>query len=119
MHELSIALSIIEGAEEEAARHNCRIKSVRIRLGRLSGVFKDALLFAYRLAIEDTPLAGSQLLIEELPVIIFCPQCAAEHTLASIQSLSCPVCGTPTPEIRQGRELELFALELGPLERKL
>jgi hydrogenase nickel incorporation protein HypA/HybF len=118
MHELSIALSIIEGAEEEAARYSCKVVSLRIRIGRLSGVVKDALLFAYHLASEDTPLAGSQLLIEEVPVVVFCSQCASERTLASIQSLACPVCGTPTPEIVRGREMELVALELGPPEMK-
>jgi hydrogenase nickel incorporation protein HypA/HybF len=118
MHELSIALSIIEGAEEEAARHGGQVIAVHLRLGRLSGVVKDALLFAYDIACEATPLAGSRLLIEEAPVVVFCSQCAAERTLASIQSLSCPVCGALTPDVVQGRELELVALELGALEMK-
>jgi hydrogenase nickel incorporation protein HypA/HybF len=118
MHELSIALSIIEGAEEEAARHDGKVIAVHLRLGQLSGVVKDALLFAYDLACEATPLAGSRLLIEEAPVVVFCSQCAAERTLASIQSLCCPVCGVLTPDVVQGRELELVALELDPLEMK-
>jgi hydrogenase nickel incorporation protein HypA/HybF len=116
MHELSIALSIIEGAEEEAARHGGKVTAVHLRLGQLSGVVKDALLFAYDLACEATPLAGSRLLIEEIPVVVFCPQCAAERTITSIQSLCCPVCGAMTPEVVQGRELELVALELDALD---
>jgi hydrogenase nickel incorporation protein HypA/HybF len=118
MHELSIALSIIEGAEEEAARHGGQVIAVHLRLGQLSGVVKDALLFAYGIACEATPLAGSRLLIEEAPVVVFCSQCAAERTLASIQTLCCPVCGALTPDVVQGRELELIALELGALEMK-
>jgi hydrogenase nickel incorporation protein HypA/HybF len=118
MHELSIALSIIEGAEEEAARHGGQVIAVHLRLGQLSGVVKDALLFAYDIACEATPLAGSRLLIEETPVVVFCSQCAAERTLASVQSLRCPVCGAPTPDVVQGRELELVALELDTLEMK-
>ena len=42
----------------------------------------------------------------------YCPGCAGERTLASPQELSCPVCGTPTPEIVRGRELEVVALEV-------
>ena len=118
MHELSIALCIIECAEEEAARHDCKVTAVHLRLGQLSGVAKDALLFAYELACEDTSLAGSRLLIEEVPVVVFCSQCAAERALTSIQSLCCPVCGAPTPEVVQGREMELAALELEALEMK-
>jgi hydrogenase nickel incorporation protein HypA/HybF len=66
MHELSIAVSIIEVAEEEAARnHATRVQSVRLRLGSLAGVAKDALLFSYGIACEGTPLEGSRLLIDD------------------------------------------------------
>lgn len=116
MHELSIALSIIEGAEEEAARHRGKVVAVHLRLGPLSGVVKDALCFAYEVACRDTTLAGSRLQIEEVPVVVFCSQCQVEHMLESIQSFSCPVCGAPAPKVLQGRELELVALELGPPE---
>jgi hydrogenase nickel incorporation protein HypA/HybF len=116
MHELSIALCIIECAEEEAARYGGKVTAVHLRLGQLSGVAKDALLFAYELACEATPLAGTKLLIEEVPVVIFCSQCVAERTLTSIQSLCCPVCSAPAPEVVQGRELELAALDLDTLE---
>jgi hydrogenase nickel incorporation protein HypA/HybF len=118
MHELSIALCIIEGAEEEAEMHGGKITAVHLRLGQLSGVVKEALLFAYELACESTPLAGSRLLIEEVPVVVFCSRCNAERALASIQSLCCPVCGRLTPEVVHGRELELVALELGAWEKE-
>ncbi len=112
MHELSIALSIVEGAGEEAARRGGKVSVVHLRLGQLSGVVKDALLFSYDLACEGTLLEGSQLMIEEEPVVVFCPECAAERALASIQSFRCPVCGALTPDVVRGRELELVALEL-------
>ena len=67
MHELSIALSIIEGVEEELARHtHSRVTAVHLRLGPLSGVVKDALLFSWDVACEGTPLEGAALQIEEL-----------------------------------------------------
>jgi hydrogenase nickel incorporation protein HypA/HybF len=59
MHELSIAMSIVEGAAEEARRHpGERVAAVHLRLGELSGVVRDALLFSYDLACEGTPLTG-------------------------------------------------------------
>ena len=68
MHELSIALSIVEGVEEELANHQgARVAAVHLRLGPLSGVAKEALLFSYDLACEGTRLAGSSLKIEETP----------------------------------------------------
>jgi hydrogenase nickel incorporation protein HypA/HybF len=35
MHELSIALSIVDMAEEEAQRHEARVSAVHLRLGPL------------------------------------------------------------------------------------
>ncbi len=62
MHELSIVLSLIEGAEEEITRMGGgRVCAVHLRLGPLSGVVKEALLFSYDLACEGTSLEGSSL----------------------------------------------------------
>lgn len=113
MHELSIALSIIEGVEEELARRgDARVASVHLRLGPLSGVVKEALLFSYDVACEGTRLQGSKLEIEETPIILFCKRCGRECSAASFQHLSCAICDTPSADIRRGSELEVFALEL-------
>ena len=34
---------------------------------------KEALLSSYEMASEGTPLAGSRLVFEEVPVVVFCP----------------------------------------------
>jgi hydrogenase nickel incorporation protein HypA/HybF len=112
MHELSIAMSIVELVEEETERRGVQIDAVHLKLGALSGVVKAALLSCYEMACENTPLQGSRLVIEEVPVVIFCPTCQAQHPLSSIQLFCCPECGTPCSEILQGRELEVVALEI-------
>jgi len=113
MHELSIAMSIVEMALEEAERHgSARVQAVHLRLGLLSGVVKQALLSSYQMACEATPLEGSQLLIEEVPVEVFCPKCDAPRPVTSIQWFCCPECGAPTPTVLHGKELEVTALEI-------
>lgn len=113
MHELSIALSIVEIATEEAAKHgDARVEAVHVRLGALSGVVKDALLFSWELACEETPLAGSSLEIEEIPVRVWCPECQAERPLDAALDFRCTACGALTTEVRSGRELEVSALQL-------
>jgi hydrogenase nickel incorporation protein HypA/HybF len=47
-----------------------------------------------------------------VPVVVFCPECQALRPLSSLQDFTCAECGTPTPDIRQGKELELVALEV-------
>jgi hydrogenase nickel incorporation protein HypA/HybF len=68
VHELSIALSIIEGAEEEVTRQGGgQVRAVYLKLGRMSGVFEDALRFSWDLACEGTSLAGSNLIVDNTP----------------------------------------------------
>jgi hydrogenase nickel incorporation protein HypA/HybF len=112
MHELSIAMGIVDAATDEARQRGVQVSAVHLRLGALSGVVKDALLFSYEVACQDTPLEGSRLIIEDVPVLVFCAQCKDTRTLESLQSFTCPECGTPTMDVRQGKELEVFALEV-------
>jgi len=83
-----------------------------LRLGFLSGVVKQALLSSYEMACLGTPLEGSQLLIEEVPVEVFCPRCQITRRVRSIQWFCCPKCFTPTPDVVRGKELEVVALEI-------
>ena len=111
MHELSIAASIVDLAQEEAQNRGVRVLAVHLKLGPLSGVVRDALLGSYEMAAAGTPLESSRLIIEDVPVIVFCPQCAERRTVP-VQWLCCPQCGTPTPQVLQGTELQVTALEV-------
>ena len=112
MHELSIAMSIVELAQEEALQRGVQVNAVHLKLGALSGVVRESLLFSYKMACGDTPLKGSRLIIEEIPVIVFCPNCQTQRPLNSLQLFCCAECGTPTPDVLQGKELEVVALEI-------
>jgi hydrogenase nickel incorporation protein HypA/HybF len=113
MHELSIAMSIVEFAQEEAERRGgARVTAVHLRLGAFSGVVKEALLTSYEMACAETCLAGSQLIVDEVPLVIYCPECDARRPVDPQQWFSCSVCGASTPEIVQGKELEVTALEI-------
>ncbi len=120
MHELSIALSLVEAASEEASRQGAvRVNALHLRLGPLSGVVKDALLFSYEVTCQGTVLEGSALHIEEVPVVIYCAKCEAERTLGSIQRFCCPVCGELTRDVVTGKELEFVAMEIEEEEQAI
>lgn len=116
MHELSIATSLVEIASRKATDAGAaRVSKVYLKLGRLSGVVREALEFSFDVATEHTMLEGAALEIEDVPVVVFCPQCRAEKRLSDLHPMfqaCCPDCSTPTPEIRQGKELEITALEI-------
>lgn len=111
MHELSIALSMIEQIESVAAKHSGRVRSAQVKIGVLSGVDCEALRFAWEIARAGTPLAGAALEIESVPLLVRCPVCGETHA-AEIQSIACPRCITPEQQILAGRELQLASLEM-------
>ncbi len=116
MHELSIAHHLVEVATETAREANAtRITALHLRLGALSCVQRQALEFCFELVAQDTMLEGAQLEITEVPVEVYCASCDAVSPLPSIQKFRCPRCGSPTADIRRGKELELDRIEIdGP-----
>jgi hydrogenase nickel incorporation protein HypA/HybF len=112
MHELSIAMSIVDMAQEEAEQRDVTIDAVYLALGPLSGVVADALLFSYEIACNGTRLEGSRLVIKQIPIEVFCPACKTQKVLSSMQLFCCPECGTPTSDIIHGKELQVTALEI-------
>ena len=113
MHELSLALSILDVAEEEAARRGeGAVAAIHLRLGPLSGVVKDALLSAFEMARAESRFPNAELVIEEVPVVLYCPACDAERPAASVQNLCCSACGAAPARFVSGREMEVVALEV-------
>lgn len=111
MHELSIALSMMDRIREEAVRHSGTVRVVQIKVGVLSGVDTEALRFAWEMARAGTELEQAELAIEKITLRVRCPVCGTIHT-PEIQLMVCPQCVTPAQDILEGRELELTALEI-------
>lgn len=111
MHELSIALSMIEQADQAAAAYGGEIRSVSARIGILSGVDVEALRFAWVIARAGTRFAATDLRIDSVPLVVRCPACGQTHA-AQVDYIACPNCITPEQQILAGRELELTSLEI-------
>jgi hydrogenase nickel incorporation protein HypA/HybF len=113
MHELSIAASIVEAVTESAAAYpGARVNHVRLRVGALASVVEDSLQFCWEITVEGTPLQGSQLVVNVVPVVAHCAACGKDGELKSLQSFRCPHCGEPVTDLRQGRELEIESIEI-------
>ncbi len=115
MHELSIVRHLVTVATEAAQRSQAvRVTSVRLRVGALSCVQREALEFCYEMVTEGTMLEGSRLTIVEVSVEVYCPACSVQSRLVSVQRFRCPRCDQPTADIRCGKELELESIEIEP-----
>ncbi len=113
MHELSVAIGLVGLAERKAGQlEGARVEAVHVRLGALAGVAGEALRFAFDAASRGTRLEGARLVIEEVPVVVFCAGCQAERVLDEPLRFRCPACGARASDVLRGRELELTALEV-------
>ena len=108
MHELSIAESVVDAVLERTGdRH---VATVRLQVGRLSGVVPDALMFCFELATAGTALEDADLQIQEPTGRAHCRECNMDFALNDL-ILLCE-CGSADVEVVAGRELSVSSVEV-------
>jgi hydrogenase nickel incorporation protein HypA/HybF len=113
VHELSIALELVDLASSEAQRLGAaRVVAVHVRAGPASGIVAEALHFSFEVAAAGTMIEGALLQIEAGDLAAWCPACSEARVLATPHHRRCSVCDYPTPELVCGDGLELTALEI-------
>lgn len=108
MHELAIAESIVDAVAARTGERS--VVAVRLRVGRLSGVVTDALIFAFDLATAGTGLQGARLSIEEPAGRLRCRSC--EQICDRDDLLLLCDCGSADVEVVSGRELTVVSVEV-------
>jgi hydrogenase nickel incorporation protein HypA/HybF len=104
-------MNIIQIATAEAEGAKARlVNSVEIDLGRLAGVETASLEFCFQTARNDTPLAGAELVIHDIPGRGHCAACDTTHDVDFFVAI-CPDCSGPL-EITTGRELKVRSINI-------
>lgn len=112
MHELSIAGNIAEMVRRETSdRELLRIEAITVRIGRMTDVNPDALTFGFEVITRDSELAGTKLIIEQVPAAALCKSCDQEFEIPGL-SFTCPNCGANSVEVIRGMELDIISLEV-------
>jgi len=120
MHELSIVSGIVDAvAESLRAYPGAKLTEVRLRVGALAAVDEESLQFCYGVATQGTALEGSVLVVDVLPVLAYCCACCRIQSIQGLQSFQCRECGSPTNDVRQGRELEIASIEIEEAAEKV
>lgn len=112
MHEMSIALAVIDQVRERAgAQGAVGVRSVRLLVGELAGVVPDALAFSFDLACAGTLLDGAELHTETVPGLARCEPCADQWPVGMPPDLCCPRCGRAAARLLSGRELQIAGVQ--------
>ena len=113
MHEASIALSILDIAEEHCREAGyTEIQSIQLRIGSASGLLPDALQMAFEIVRQDTLAHKATLLIEEIPLGGNCKGCNSDFTTTEPFILACPNCESNDFTLDKGREMEITEIEV-------
>ncbi|WP_327426929.1 hydrogenase maturation nickel metallochaperone HypA [Streptomyces sp. NBC_01236] len=109
MHEMSVAMAVVDQVAEAAARAGdvMAVRSVRLQVGELAGVVPDSLAFCFELACAGTLLEGAELVTVAVPGRARCTPCAHEWAVGMPPRLTCPKCGGTRTELLAGREMQI------------
>jgi len=119
MHEMGIAMQIIEiaAASIPADMKGSRVERVNLKVGKLAAIVPDSLRFCFEIASQDTPLAGAEIVIQEIPVIARCNDCRFQWTIDTPVFI-CQKCKSGSIELISGRELNIESIELAEEDDK-
>lgn len=112
MHEMSIAISIVDIVCKKANEENAKnINNIVIDVGELSGIMIDALEFGFEAATKNTLADGAKLKINKIQGKAYCKNCDKPYYLKNEYS-PCPTCNDFNFELQEGKELNIKSFNI-------
>ena len=114
MHEVSIALGMIEELKRIALENNAqKVTCVKLKIGKMSGIVTDSLIFAFdAVKLEHPILSSATISIEEVPLVYECTKCRKTFETDSLAFPSCPFCESYSLKLISGEEQNIENVEL-------
>jgi hydrogenase nickel incorporation protein HypA/HybF len=110
MHELSIVMSIVDIAEQQARQANATVvEEIELDIGMLSGIEFNALEFAWNEGVKKTVLENAVKKINKIEASADCSDCRISFSIQNYYD-ACPVCGSHLINITRGKELKVRSL---------
>ena len=109
MHELGITRNVVAIVGERPQGQ--KVLRVTLEVGRLSGMFPDAIRFCFDVCSKGTPLEGATLQIVDVEGRGHCSACGAEPAMTAPLG-RCPVCREPSLRMVAGTELKIKEMEV-------
>jgi hydrogenase nickel incorporation protein HypA/HybF len=112
MHEQSIVASLLTMALEDAKKDNAkRIVSIKLVIGELTGVEKDAVTFYFGFMAKNTIAAGASLEFNYTKAQLRCRDCDLLFPRDKLK-FNCPECNGKAIEIVGGRDLYIESIRI-------
>lgn len=112
MHEYSVVSSLIDVCEKQAEKSNAKeIKTITLKVGRLSGIEPHFMESCFDTFKEDTICHNAQLVMNIVDVEIYCKECKSKYIVLDNNFL-CKKCESSQTEILQGQELLVESIEI-------
>lgn len=110
MHEFAMVEGIMEIVRSKLEEHNLsRLTYIKLKVGQYSGVFPDALRFAFESSISDTIHREAVLDIEYISGTAECHICG--RVFLYQVGLACPQCGGMSSRLTEGEEFLIDFIE--------
>ncbi|MCG8604632.1 hydrogenase maturation nickel metallochaperone HypA [bacterium] len=87
------------------------VDKIGLKVGVLTDVVPEALLFNFEAITKETPLADSELEIEHIPLEAGCRKCDHRFEVVDL-AFACPRCRSGQVEVIRGEELDIAYLEV-------
>jgi len=112
MHEMSIALSIIDAVTAKAKEeHSDTVTIIELEVGKVSGVEVESLKFCFSAAAKNTVAEGAKLAVCEVEPVGECEECGQRFPVA-FHIATCTFCGSFKTNIVSGRELSIKSITI-------
>lgn len=109
MHELSLCHTIIQIAARAAQGR--QIAHLYLDVGTLRQVIPETLVYCWSIVSENTPMAGSKLIVNQIPAVIKCDDCQNESTITGVPILVCATCQSGKITVVSGEEFILRSMD--------
>lgn len=113
MHELGIAMHIMDTVEEIAVENQVsHISGITLEIGEVSGILFDYLTSVWKWASDKKELfKDSELRFEIIAAYTYCHRCRKTYSTISYGRI-CPHCGSPETELMSGNGLSIKEMEV-------
>ncbi len=103
---------MMEIVKHHMTEHGAKqLKKLKIRVGALTAVDPQSLVFCFEVYTHGTSMEGAILEIEDIPLMGRCNDCHEEFRI-DILFPGCPRCSNSTIEHISGHELDIVSMEV-------